>query len=251
MNRVYQHNKDYDRKFKSDDYSCQYYSKKLMKSAYPDKGYAVIGAIGNGLDKKAGMFILEGKEIPYFKMNYSTIRYGIDGYIDCGNDQCIAVIKDCLIQRIILIILSLLIIIGLIFGGAFLLKDNIGLDPNISDYDPKIEMPANADPSRISIPGYTDMRMLADTDELYIALWNPETNPCYFKFSIILEQGEKVLYESGLVPPGKAITTVKLKEKMSEGVYPVLVKMDTFSLEDGKTPLNGGTSKASLTVIKE
>lgn len=251
MNKIYQFQEAYDREFKSADYSCKYYSKRKMKAIYPDQGYIVIGAVGSGLHKEAGKFRVKEWEYPYYKQSYPRLSYGVDGYIDCGNDQFLAVVKHKLLQHLIVPVLLLLILAGVVFGGMKLLGGKLDLDPGIKDYDPKIEMPVNADPDRIAIPGYGDLTMLADTDELYVALWNPDTNPCYFKFTIMLEENEKILYESGLVPPGKAITTVKLKKKLSEGTYPVLVKMDTFSLNDGETPMNGGSSKAVINVTKK
>lgn len=252
MTRIYQNHDDYDRKYTSKEFSClNYYSKKMMKKMYPEHGYIIIGAVGEALENKAQKFLIDDKEYDFYNLRYNKFFYGIDGYIDCGNDEFIAVIKSKLTRNLLILLLTLLLVAGALFGGYLLTKDKINLDPNVTDYVPKIELPDNSDPNRISIPGYSELRMLADTDELYAALWNPETNPCYFKFTIVLENGDKVLYQSGLVPPGKAITKVKLNEKMKEGEYPVLIKMETFSLEDGKTPMNSGTSKSVIQAIRE
>lgn len=252
MKRIYQNHSDYNRQYISKEFSClNYYSKKAMKTMYPDNGYIVIGAIGKGLKRRAQTFLYKEQEHFFYNLKYARFYYGIDGYIDCGDNEFIAVIRNKLAKHLLLLLLPLVLIIGLLFGSYTLLKDKISLDSNISDYTPKIDLPDNADPNSIAIPGYDELRMLADTDELYVALWNPETNPCYFRFTIELEEEGKVLYESGLVPPGKAITTVNVNENMKEGTYPLLIRMDTYSLEDGETPMNSGTSKAVLNVIKE
>lgn len=162
----------------------------------------------------------------------------------------LAVVKDRLRRNLLLALLFIALLGGLIYGGLSL-RNQIPLDPNLTDFQPNIEMPENADPSRISIPGFNEINMLADTDEIYVALWNPDTNPCYFKFTIYLEENNQVLFESGLVPPGKAITTVKLNEKLKEGRYPIGIDMKTFSLEDGETPLNSGTSRTVINSIKK
>lgn len=253
MKRIYQSHEDYDRKYTSEEFSClKYYSKKAMKKMYPNHGYIVIGAVGDGLDAKAHTFEIDDQEHDYYHLKFSKVRYAVDGYIDCGDDCYIAVVKNHFAQHLMGMLIILMLIAGLLFGGYMLMKDRISVDPNITDYDPKITLPDNADPNRIAVPGYDKLKMIAGTDQLYAALWNPDTNPCYFKFTIILDDDDSMLYESGLVPPGKAITTVKLKKKLeTEGSYPVTIRMDTYSLEDGKTPMNSGTSKTVINVVKE
>lgn len=217
---------------------------------YPDHGYIVIGAIGDGVDQVSSQFQYNKEDHDYHHLNYAKYRYGIDGYADCGNAEMLAVVKDRLRRNLLLALLFIALLGGLIYGGLSL-RNQIPLDPNLTDFQPNIEMPENADPSRISIPGFNEINMLADTDEIYVALWNPDTNPCYFKFTIYLEENNQVLFESGLVPPGKAITTVKLNEKLKEGRYPIGIDMKTFSLEDGETPLNSGTSRTVINSIKK
>lgn len=253
MKRIYQSHEDYDRKYSSEEFSClKYYSKKTMKKMYPNHGYIIIGAVGEGLNAKAHTFKVEDQEHDYYHLKFSKFRYAVDGFIDCGKDSYIAVVKSCLTRNLLGMLIILMLVAGLLFGGYQLMKDRITLDPNISDYDPKITLPDNADPNRIAIPGYDKLTMIEGSDELYAAMWNPETNPCYFKFTIILDSDGSVLYESGLVPPGKAITTVKLKKTMTKaGTYPVTIRMDTYSLEDGETPMNSGTSKTEIIVVKE
>ncbi|MCI6467562.1 MAG: hypothetical protein MSA90_19115 [Faecalicatena sp.] len=153
----------------------------------------------------------------------------------------------------------LLCIIAVLAALCFLLffinrnkqEAELGIDLGAGKYNPKIEVPEDMDPTKIALPGFEGLVMEAGSDKLYAALWNPETNPCYFKFSLVLKETGETLYESGLVPPGKAITEVTLIRQMEEGEYPVLVKMDTFSLEDGTQPLNGGSSETILEVRKK
>ena len=251
MIKAYKLHEDYDRTYTlSDKTVLSYFSKRKMKEHNPSHTYVVIGAIGKGLQHQTGELLLEEKTCPYYSFHYSKLCYGVKGYIDCGDDEYIAIIEDRRMKHFLLFLLTIGILMGLIFGGMSLLKDTIGLDKNISDYRPNVTLPEGSDPNSIAIPGYDAIRMLEETDEMFVALWNPETNPCYFKFTIVLEDSKEVLYESGLVPPGKAITTVKLNKKMKTGTYPILIQMDTFSLEDEKVPLNGGTSKTVIEVVK-
>lgn len=252
MKKIYQHHDDYDREYRRDEYpQLGYYSKKLMRKRFPDKNYIVIGAIGKGLSSKAKTFIFQNEEYDFYNLKYVKLTYGIDGYLDCGNHEFLAVIQNKTVKRILVLFAAVTVMIGL-FSGIYMMMDHsIVLDSDASDYTPKITLPDDADPNSIAIPGYDQLTMLADTDELYAALWNPETNPCYFKFSIFIEDTDKLLYESGLVHPGKAITAVKLNRVLNEGEYPVLIKMETFSLEDGTTPMNGGTSKSVIKAVRE
>lgn len=251
MVRDYINHDNYDKEVTLDKNTIlKYYSRKKMKTIYPNHGYVVIGAIGEGRKHRKGELILHGEKHPYFTLEYQKFTSGIDGYIDCGNDEYIAVIKNQLIRNLIWLVILMVIMIGLVLGGVMLMKDKGGIDPNITDYDPNIKLAENADPNSIAIPGYSQITMEAGSDEMYAALWNPETNPCYFRFTIIMESDEEVLYQSGLVPPGKAITAVKIRKILDEGVYPVLIRMETFSLDDGKTPMNSGTSKTTIHAIQ-
>lgn len=91
--------------------------------------------------------------------------------------------------------------------------------------------------------------MAAETDTAYVALWNPPTNPCYFQFQVTYE-GE-TLYESGLIEPGKAVTEVPLGRTFEAGTYDLKIVIKTFSLEDAKTPMNGGNIECTLNVYEE
>lgn len=151
----------------------------------------------------------------------------------------------CLIAVLVVVCFQLFFIYGK--------KDpaELGIDLRAGKYKPEIEVPEDMDPTKIALPGFEGLVMTAGSDKLYAALWNPERNPCYFKFSLVLKENKEILYESGLVPPGEAITEVTLNRQMEEGKYNILIKMDTFSLEDRTQPLNGGSSETILEVRKE
>lgn len=158
-------------------------------------------------------------------------------------------------RKLLILLCSIAVLAALCFLLFFINRDKqpaqLGIDPGAGKYNPEIEMPKDMDPTKIALPGFEGLVMEAGSDKLYAALWNPETNPCYFRFSLVLKETGETLYESELVPPGDAITEVTLVRKMEEGAYPVLVKMDTFSLEDKTQPLNGGSSETILEVRKE
>ena len=93
-------------------------------------------------------------------------------------------------------------------------------------------------PEGIRIPGYPRITISADTKDVTMNLQNPEGNPCYFTFEIILTEGEETIYTSKLVEPGKAITDVTLSRALEKGEYPAVIKITTTSLTDGSA-MNG------------
>ena len=86
----------------------------------------------------------------------------------------------------------------------------------------------------IRIPGYPSITIAADKENVTMNLYNPEGNPCYFTFEIVLSDTNETIYKSDMVEPGKAITNVKLKYGLAEGEHNAVIKISTASLTDGK-----------------
>lgn len=53
----------------------------------------------------------------------------------------------------------------------------------------------------IKIPGYPSISLPANQQTVQVALLNPEGNPCYFTFELVLSDTDEVLYTSKQVPP--------------------------------------------------
>lgn len=104
----------------------------------------------------------------------------------------------------------------------------------------------NASSDQIVIPGYGDILLEADTRDVMLILPNPASNPCYFRFTIILEESGETIYSSGLVPPGKAIQSPKLKRAFPQGDYHAVIRIETFSLDETRTPMNGANVETVL-----
>jgi len=117
------------------------------------------------------------------------------------------------------------------------------IDPNAGDGSVPTESPGKAD--SIKIPGYPSITIAANTPNVRMALLNPEGNPCYFKFEIVLKDTGETIYESQYVPAGKTITDVTLTHGLSEGEHPATIKISTVAL-DQKTPLNGANVETVL-----
>ena len=97
----------------------------------------------------------------------------------------------------------------------------------------------------IKIPGYPSITIAKDTQDVTMALLNPDGNPCYFKFIIALKDTDETIFESKYVKPGDCIYDVHLTKSLAEGEYPATIKISTISL-DGETPLNGANVETVL-----
>lgn len=99
----------------------------------------------------------------------------------------------------------------------------------------------------IKIPGYPSITLPANQKTVNVALVNPEGNPCYFTFEIVLKETGESLYQSKLVPPGQAITEITMSKALSAGEYQATIKISTTSLEDGSA-MNGANVETVLIV---
>ena len=125
-------------------------------------------------------------------------------------------------------------------------KPALELDENAGEYTG--EVPKSADSSEavgIKIPGYPSITIAKDTEDVTMALLNPEGNPCYFKFEIALKDKDETIFESKYVKPGDCIYDVHLTKPLAEGEYPAVIKITTIAL-DGETPLNGANVETVL-----
>lgn len=129
-------------------------------------------------------------------------------------------------------------------------KAALDIDPNAKNWtgsDPDDRGGDTGSSAGIKIPGYPSITIPKDTTDVRMALLNPEGNPCYFKFEIVLKDDDYTLYTSKLVPPGQASKDVELKKPLAEGEYDATIKITTLSL-DGETPLNGANVETVLIV---
>ena len=164
---------------------------------------------------------------------------------------------------IIGVILLLLLLVGTLvvglnwsnwFGGA---SDGTGTSQNGDlEIDPDAEewnggaLPDKTDDAPavgIKIPGYPSVTLPADTKDVTVALLNPEGNPCYFVFELVLKSTGESLYTSKLVPPGQAITQITLAHALSAGEYDATIKITTYSTAD-QSPMNGANVETVLIV---
>lgn len=155
---------------------------------------------------------------------------------------------------IILIILALIaagIFVGINWNNWFGEKEPIStvgtpdIDPNAGDYSGQQPTDQGGESTGIKIPGYPSITVAANTTDVTMALLNPEGNPCYFTFQIVLDDTGETIYQSKMVPPGKSISKVTLTKALTPGEHKATIKITTASLED-LSAMNGANVETVL-----
>ena len=176
------------------------------------------------------------------------------------NDSQIVISKKTLIIALIVLLLLIAgaVTVGLNWGNWFgdvpdgpssSQNGNLDIDENAGDWNGE-KLPDKTDDAPaagIKIPGYPSITLPKDQKTVNVALLNPEGNPCYFTFEIVLKDTGESLYKSKLVPPGKAITEITMSKALSAGQYEATIKITTTSLEDGSA-MNGANVETVLIV---
>ena len=124
-------------------------------------------------------------------------------------------------------------------------KPSIELDENAGEYTGEKPKDQGGEEVGIKIPGYPSITIAKDTEDVQMALMNPEGNPCYFKFELVLKDSGETIFESKYVKPGDCIYDVHLNKPLAEGEYPATIKISTIAL-DQETPLNGANVETVL-----
>ena len=122
------------------------------------------------------------------------------------------------------------------------------IDPNAGDWKGStLPDKSGGEAVGIKIPGYPSIALPANQQEVTVALLNPEGNPCYFTFELILKDTGEVLYTSKLVPPGQVISSITLSRALPAGEYNAVIRISTASLKDGSA-MNGANVETLLIV---
>ncbi len=161
----------------------------------------------------------------------------IKGYIklkDTENKYIAITSNSILPWLLILLALLLLILISIL---SFCNKQHPGspiFRPNIEHNTGTNEEKEN-EAKGIQVRGFTTWSIPANTSEnLSIPLENPEGNPCYFSFEILLSDTGEVIYSSDMVPPGEKISRINITREFDAGDYPATIKIKTNELITGK-----------------
>ena len=148
------------------------------------------------------------------------------------------------------IAIAVVAVVALVVGGVLLgtVLNNKDADDPIVDYTGPL---VNKNPDalgNIALPGYGGIKFPANSKKVTLELPNPMGNPCYFRYTLALVETDEVLYTSELIAPGKMVKELTLNRALPKGTYTLRIIIDTFSLADGTTPMNGGVQEVALTV---
>lgn len=161
---------------------------------------------------------------------------------------CVRILGRSLVKTILLPLLLLCLLAGIVLGFLWYLRDEEvpGLDEAQIAYH--VEGMVNKDPSQIMLPGISQITARAGEEHVEHVLFNPEGNPCYFKFHLVRNDTGEELYTSGLVEPGNAVMEFDLTEPLDAGSYEVTVQVETHPVDDPEGEMNQGAIKTTLVV---
>lgn len=163
---------------------------------------------------------------------------------------CVRVLDTSYFKTLLYPLFGLLLLASVVVGILVFNQRNTvpGLDKTAVAYH--IEGMTNTDPDQIMMPYLSEMQLGQGETHLRELLINPEGNECYFKFQFTLDDTGEVIYESGLVEPGKAIIDFDLNRTLDVGEHSVTVKILTSDLKDPTKSLNGGDMKIIIRVVE-
>lgn len=161
----------------------------------------------------------------------------IKGYIklkDTENKYIAITSNSILPWLLILLALLLLILISILSFCNKQHPESPIFRPNI-DHNTGTNEEEENEAKGIQVRGFTTWSIPANTSKnLSIPLENPEGNPCYFSFEILLSDTGEVIYKSNMVPPGEKISRINITREFDAGDYPATIKIKTNELITGK-----------------
>ena len=137
------------------------------------------------------------------------------------------------------------VVLGMILGNR---NDGDGFSGSPVDYDWELQSGSATNDNQIVLPGYDDLLFPANETKIEMILPNHKSNPCYFRYTLMLKDTGEILYQTPLIAPGQAMLEIELLRELSKGDYQLIIAIDCISLTDGRTPLNGGEHHVVLRV---
>lgn len=251
MARNYIVKEDYDKSYKDNhNFVWKYYSNKKMKELFSKDYKTKIKVVGEVVTKEKyeqDSIVFGENELGIGNVGVNKkINRKVVGYIECGENEYVAIVKSNWIMFIAILLSILALLFALIIGR----NSGPKLDSSAKDYVANIERPADWDPTKIAIPGFNEIKAKYGEGAAYVALWNPMDNPVYFEYDIIMDKTGESILKTDLIPPGKAVTKLPLKRNLNPGIYDITLKVNTYSLDDHTKSMNGGEVKTKLIIVE-
>lgn len=144
----------------------------------------------------------------------------------------------------ILILLAIIGVIGIRMAGEK--KAPLTIDKNAMDWPESSESQSTDTQGQVAVPGMETMVFKADQKQQSVNLYNPDKNDCYFRISILLEDGTLVA-QTGLLEPGKGVSDIQLEKSLPEGEYKeAVLQYECFSQDEAQTPLHCARIKCTI-----
>lgn len=144
------------------------------------------------------------------------------------------------------VILAVLLVIALGVIAWLLIQGGNEKPPD--NPQPEQTEPVEKLTDSIDIPGFGELHFKAGQTEQNMTVPNPPQNFCWFKVSLVLEDGT-VLWTSELIAPGEKSEKVVLNEPLEKGEYKnAMLKYQCFADEAEQNALNGAETKLTIIV---
>lgn len=181
-----------------------------------------------------------------------TAHKSVKGYICVGNYEFIAIERSSPLWLLLLLLLFAVLLLCFSFcGRSDTPADADAAEPWVPTIDQHIgetSTKAASSVPQIKIAGFSDWYVPeGQTEDLPITLKNPDGNPCYFSFAIILTDTGETIYKSDMVPPGESIRQVTISKPLSAGTYQAVVHITTNELTTGQS-MNDAKLNLTITV---
>lgn len=120
-------------------------------------------------------------------------------------------------------------------------------EPNVKNNSDTVE--ENPTKPNISIPGWTAIKLPANSKEGQVSLHNPIENAEYYdlSFCLSLDTGETV-FTTGLIRPGEKCSQVSLERELDAGEYQARLLIQPYLMDENHTPTNNAVINILLIV---
>lgn len=234
---------------KKSGFRVSYIKSADMKKAFPAGGYYVVGQIGVGRTE-TGVLSFGGVDEKVYKTRKMP-HTSVSGYVQVGEHEFIAVVRDILAAIILAVIAGLLVIAAIAAAVVLFWPDSSDTPPADNTGSGVIDTGAELGEGEVSVPektetkgkqikinGIAQMQLKAGQTSQNYVFANPEENPCYFQIEIEMRGTGEILYKSDLIPPGYHISKFELNRALDAGEYDVTVHFLCFSFDKEQRPLN-------------
>ena len=99
--------------------------------------------------------------------------------------------------------------------------------------------PAPTEPG-VVIQGWTSVKVPASATESNVSLYNPEENAGWYDltFELRLKETDEIIFTTGLIPPGQYCNKVMLSRPLEPGIYPAILHVQPYYMNEEQTPTN-------------